>query len=142
MSLKDWLNWEVIWLIKVALEIGTALLACLWQNYEVDYSRQIKESRYIRAAILKDIINNRGFEAVWEFEKEVSYNNGIADALIELYGIELRKEIYERFCIGLLNESFVQHYFRILYNEIEETEARTCRMIGLRFPRQQVVGPG
>lgn len=93
-----------------------------WQNYEVDYSRQIKESRYIRAAILKDIINNRGFEAVWEFEKEVSYNNGIADALIELYGIELRKEIYERFCIGLLNESFVQHYFRILYNEIEETE--------------------
>lgn len=87
------------------------------QDFDKDYLEKIKESRAIRGKVINEIIQQKGLGAVWDFEKMVKYKESIADALFDLYGSELRHDIYKKYCDGQLDEIFVKRYFRNIYYE-------------------------
>ena len=91
------------------------------QNYDEDYSIKIKESRKIRVDIIKKVIEQKGFDAVWEFEKMVKYKEGVANALFDLYGTRLCKELYKKYYEEELDEVFVRQYFSTIYYEQGES---------------------
>jgi len=91
------------------------------QNYDKDFNKKIKESRKIRADIIKQIIDQKGFDAVWVFEKMVKYKEGVANALYDLYKTRISKEIYKKYCDEELEEVFVKQYFSTIYYEQGES---------------------
>ena len=54
---------------------------------------------------------------MWTFEKLVKFKEGVANAIVDIFGIELNKDIYKRYCTGDLDETFVRQYFSTIYYE-------------------------
>ena len=90
-------------------------------NHDKEYVEKTEESRNVRAEVINNIILQKGFDAVWEFEKTVNYKEGIANALFDLYGTDIRKEIYRKYCNGDLDEVFVKQYFCTIFYEKGES---------------------
>lgn len=90
-------------------------------DFDNDYPKKIEESKQIRTGIIKDIIDQKGIETVWEFEKMVTYKESVADAIFVLYEEQMCTSIYEMYCEGKLDETFVKHYFFTLYYQKGES---------------------
>lgn len=84
---------------------------------EMDFQKRIKESRSFRKGILENVINEKGFDGVWELSKCVGNTDGLADAFVELSGDTKCKDVYGLYCVGILTEKFVRRYFQLLYCE-------------------------
>ena len=86
-------------------------------DMELDFPKQIKESRSFRKGILENVINEKGLDGVWELSNCVGNTDGLADAFVELSGDTKRNDIYSLYCAKKLNEKFVRRYFLSLYSE-------------------------
>lgn len=88
-----------------------------FRTYNEDYPKKNSETRNIRKNIIDTIIDQKGLDAVWTFEKLVKFKEGVANAIVDIFGIELNKDIYKRYCTGDLDETFVRQYFSTIYYE-------------------------
>lgn len=87
-----------------------------YKDYDNDFLKKNKETREIRAKIIKQIIDEKGLDAVWPFAETVKYKEGVANALFDLYGTDIRGEIYKKYCNGDLSKTFVNRYFSSVYS--------------------------
>ena len=87
-----------------------------YKDYDNDFLKKNKETREIRAKIIKQIIDEKGLDAVWPFAKTVKNKEGVANALFDLYGTDIRGEIYKKYCNGDLSKTFVNRYFSSIYS--------------------------
>lgn len=88
-----------------------------FRTYNEDYPKKNSETRNIRKNIIDTIIDQNGLDAVWTFEKLVKFKEGVANAIVDIFGIEWNKDIYKRYCTGNLDETFVRQYFSTIYYE-------------------------
>ena len=87
-----------------------------YKDYDNDFLKMNKETREIRAKIIKQIIDEKGLDAVWSFAEIVKYKEGVANAIFDLYGTDIRGEIYKKYCNGDLSKIFVNWYFSSVYS--------------------------
>ncbi len=87
-----------------------------YKDYDNEFLKKNKETREIRAKIIKQIIDEKGLDAVWPFAETVKYKEGVANALFDLYGTDIRGEIYKKYCNGDLSKTFVNRYFSSIYS--------------------------
>ena len=85
-------------------------------DYEKDFPKRNRETREVRAKIIKQIIDEKGLYAVWSFAEIVKYKEGVANAIFDLYGTNIRGEIYKKYCNGDLSKIFVNRYFSSVYS--------------------------
>lgn len=102
-----------------------------YDDSEIDIQKQIKESRIFRKGILEKIINDSGWECVWELSNCVGNADSLAEAVVELSRDAKRNEIYTLYCERKINDRFVRWYFRSLFNEIKKEKYLQC-IEGLR----------
>lgn len=86
-----------------------------YKDYDNDFLKKNKETREIRAKIIKQIIDEKGFDAVWSFVGAVKYKEGVANAIFDLYKADMCDEIYKRYCDEDLDKTFVKRYFSSVY---------------------------
>lgn len=81
----------------------------------IDFQKQIKQSRSFRKGILENVIAERGLDGLWDLSNCVGDTDGLADAFVELTGDNNRKDVFILYSSGTLSEKFVRRYFYSLY---------------------------
>ncbi len=87
-----------------------------YKDYDNDFLKKNKETRETRAKIIKQIIDEKGLDAVWSFAEIVKHKEGVANAIFDLYGTDIHDEIYRKYCNGYLSKTFVNRYFFSVYS--------------------------
>lgn len=85
---------------------------------DTDFRQKVKESRVFRKGILEQIIAEKGWDGVWKLAGCVNNTDGLVEAVIELTGDGMRKEVYAKYVRGELTAAVVSKYFRTLYYEL------------------------
>ena len=91
------------------------------KDYDKDIAERDKETRETRAQIVRQIIEEKGLNAVWAFAETVKYKEGVANAIFDLYGANMYSEIYKNYCSENLSKTFVGKYFSSIYYTQDES---------------------
>lgn len=87
---------------------------------DTDYSQKIEQLNNIRESILKNIVDAKGVESVYELSNIVENPDPLATSLVALQGPNIATEIYKRLAESSITLKFANSFFRSLYYSIGE----------------------
>lgn len=87
---------------------------------DTDYSHYIEQLKIIRASILKEIIDAKGIESVFELSQIVGDPNTLASSIVSLYGVDIAIDIYKQLVENSITLNFTACFFHSLYYTIGE----------------------
>lgn len=87
---------------------------------DTDYSQKIERLNNIRESILKNIVDAKGVESVYELSHIVENPDPLASSLVSLRGADIATEIYKRLAESSITLEFANSFFRSLYYSIGE----------------------
>lgn len=87
---------------------------------DTDYSQKIERLNNIRESILKNIVDAKGVESVYELSHIVENPAPLATSLVSLRGADIATEIYKRLAESSITLEFANSFFRSLYYSIGE----------------------